>query len=311
MKTISASTLSVPTVHADGTVGSVVPNVISFDDDPRVHGVNAPVGSLGLRTDSPSVWIKVGPNPTDWNLFGTANPPPPAAALSMTHTFLGDRSVTASVNASTEGTIDWFVPVNAPATVYGSRWIVGGPVNGGGSHEKLGGLGYLSVSASCVANAMPYSIAGPIALDFKRSTAIDDDNCDNVLANDTSYNGVVVNVGGGLNSKGRGPGFRLVVPALATESVLRVYTEQLLCITTCSASLLGTTTDPISTNFTTDLNDPVSGPSDTNFGKSEWKIRYRSAAPAWLEVMVLITGVPSVPHQASWVSLVAATITEG
>jgi hypothetical protein len=55
-KSLSASTLSVPN-------GSTTPKVVSFNADPTavLTGVAAPAGSLGIRTDTPSVYVKTSP----------------------------------------------------------------------------------------------------------------------------------------------------------------------------------------------------------------------------------------------------------
>jgi hypothetical protein len=303
MKNMAAASLSVPTVRTDGSVGGVVPRVISFDNDPTTNGVNAPVGSLGLRTDSPSVWIKVGPASTAWNRLNTATPPPPGAALSLERTFLGTRDTPVSKNLSDEGTVDWFAPVNAPATAYGSRWEVGGT---GGSHEKLGALGYLSLGASYLANGVPYNLVGPAGTDFARSTNDDDDNCPVKLSGDSSYNGIVSR---SLNANGRGSGVRLVVPAVSTQCVLRVYTEQVICAVTCHASLLGSSPTSETLAFATDLNVVPAGPTNSQFCMNEWKISYRSESASWLEVLFLMTELPDPNYGlASWVALLSATI---
>jgi hypothetical protein len=301
---LSTSSLGVPTVHADGTVGAIVPVVVSFDSDPTANGVAAPLGSLGLRTDDASVYVKIGLSPTDWDLLTNSVPPPPSATLTMTRTFLGDRSTPASLNASSEGTIDWFVPFDAPLNA--SKWTVGGS-GISGSHEKLGGLGHLSIGAAYVANGVPYNVIVNVGTDFSRTTNVDDDNCAAALSGDHHYAAISTHV---LNASGeRGPGFRLVVPALSTPCVLRVYTDQFLCPVTCYATLVGSTAMPVSSVYTTDMNDSPSGPFPNQYGKNKWEIRYQSSQPAWLEVLVLMTGIflPQPIHDP-WVSFVAATI---
>lgn len=299
---LSASTLAIPTIHSDGTVGTVTPAVVSSDSDPTISGIDAPVGSLCLRTDTPHAYVKIGPNPTDWDLLTASPPPPPTATLTIARTFLGDRNTTASINASTEGTIDWFVPINAPLNA--SKWTIGGS-GSSGSHEKLGGLGYLSIGAAYVANSCDYAVTFPIGSDFKRNTNEDDDNCSSILIDDAQYCGIGASR---VNADGRGPGFRLVVPALATQCVLRVYTDQLLCPVTCSATLLGSSASPVASTYTTDMNDTPTGPLPVQYGKNKWAITYQSSQPAWLEVLVLITGRPSTPYHDSYVSFLAATI---
>ena len=68
-KDLTASVVSVPVGGTPHTTTS--PCIVSFATDPQaVPGVVAPVGSLGIRTDAPSIYVKDGPNATSWKLIG-------------------------------------------------------------------------------------------------------------------------------------------------------------------------------------------------------------------------------------------------
>ncbi|MEO8701411.1 MAG: hypothetical protein ABI867_15300 [Kofleriaceae bacterium] len=70
-KDLSTSVLSVPVGGTPTT--TTVPCILSYSSDPTVgSGVAAPVGSLGIRTDSPSAYVKAGSGNTAWTLIGFA-----------------------------------------------------------------------------------------------------------------------------------------------------------------------------------------------------------------------------------------------
>jgi len=77
VKTLNSSAVAIPNATA---TGSSAPIVISFASDPNSGGgVSAPLGSLGMRTDVPSVYVKTS---TGWSVLPPGSGPLAAIAYS-------------------------------------------------------------------------------------------------------------------------------------------------------------------------------------------------------------------------------------
>ena len=61
---------SVHAVPLGGIPSTTAPSVISFSHDPTLTATPAPKGSLGLRTDTPGVYVKINTGPMDWEAIG-------------------------------------------------------------------------------------------------------------------------------------------------------------------------------------------------------------------------------------------------
>ena len=79
-----ASSLSADTFVVDNASAS--PTILSFNADPTITLLAAPVGSLCLRTDSAGLYVKTGAGSTAWSLL-------PVVATRPGHVaFFGDGS---------------------------------------------------------------------------------------------------------------------------------------------------------------------------------------------------------------------------
>lgn len=232
--------------------------------------------------------------------------------LSISGSSIGTYGGT-TINVSTEGTIDWFVPINTPGN--GGMWqrtASGTPP----SHEKLHGPGWIQEGTTIALNACAYNTVGPFdtgtttgghtVQKLARTTNTDDDLASSVLSADGNYVGFGAVT---LNGSGRGPGFRIRVPALTTQYVMRVYTSQTISTVTAYAQIVGRSTTPVSLAASTTDPPLPGGLQDNSYLKTKWIVTYQAASPAWLEVLFLITAIPGTLYgQTPAVALCAVTI---
>jgi hypothetical protein len=142
------------------------------------------------------------------------------AAFTPVLTVSAAAAAPASVNLSTEGTIDWVCP-NGNYTVslrQAAYTAVHAKVNGG---PLLAGCDWL------YAGATTYATTGGM----QKTSVATDDLYGTAMADDTAYCAIYKN--------GTGEGFRLSVPASTTQQTLRIYFGQWSCVVTVIATLSG------------------------------------------------------------------------